>query len=194
MKTFTLAVVTGCVLVLSACGGSDELPSSPNPNATQAASVQQSPRAGGQEDPAPKVKDGTVNAEDYRGGSEQSQDSYFFKNADGSYACTIAKTFTGCDSTELPKDAPEVMGAYGKNEPANAVAFDYGKKAKYQAASNPVYTYIAPDSEEPGGKELPAGATLTAHDTTCEVTDDGGVTCDNNGHGFTVTPNKAEFR
>lgn len=133
-----------------------------------------------------------VNEEDYRGKAPGTTESFYFRNADGSYACTITESFTGCNASALPDDVPDVEGAYGRAR-ANSVAFSYGEKGKWVAASDPAYTYIVPGEDPPGGKELPVGSKLTGHGTTCEVLENTGVSCHKEGHGFTVSPESAEF-
>lgn len=181
----TILAVSACImLALSGCGGDE-----PEPNPDPAAQPQESVSP----PPAPQPKNGKADPEEYRGKVQETKNNFYFTNLDRTYSCTIAETFVGCNSSNFPKGTPELKDTYGQKIPANAVAFDYGKPAKFQALSNPSYTYI--DSKEPlaGGQELPPGAKLTAHGTTCQVTKDGGVSCTHKRHGFTVTPNKADL-
>ena len=180
-----LAVTSACLaLALAGCGGGDEQPSNPNPAKKPLAT---------EAPPAPEPNGDEADPEAYRGTVAGTENAYYFSNADRSYSCTIGETFVGCNSKNLPDDVPELKNTYGQKEKANSVAMDYGKAAKFQATSNPTYTYLATEHAPEGGQELPAGVKLTAHDTTCTVTDDGGVSCTHKDHGFTVTPKKADL-
>ena len=146
----------------------------------------------GQEAPAVDAS-GMVDPADYQpdGGLP---DSYYFMTADGAFACTLGPTYAGCDSAALPDSVGESTDAYGNTGKANAVAMDFGQKAKFQLTTNPVYTFAGPQPDMAGGRVLPAGATLAAGGASCTATEEMGVECTQGDHGFAVSSQQATVR
>ncbi|MYM19998.1 hypothetical protein GSY69_08480 [Brevibacterium sp. 5221] len=202
--TAGLALLSGCQLLGIGNGGDgdgggsgDARPQESQAAATSAASAPAEDDGGqaaapetGQPEPdngsgSPGVGE-AVPIGPFRGTSDTTHDTLYFTSPSGKHKCAIGPDDTGCNSSALPADAPDVPGVDGESERPNAVVLQPGRKATYAQTGDPAYEFEASNPGSGKGKVLPYGQAISLHGTTC-TSARAGITCTNGAHGFTLS-------